>query len=113
MLLPLPLGRPNVLPSLARYIFFGQLGEMHERDFVSQYRRISCLMLLISAIAAWNTVYLQYSVTTLRQRGFDIPDEHLQHVSPLTARHVNLLDEYHFQDSEGYSLKQLRPLRIP
>ena len=107
------LNKGETLHSLARYIFFGQLGEMHERDFIRQYRRISCLMLLISAVAAWNTVYLQHSVTTLRQQGLDIPDEHLQHISPLKARHINLLGEYRFHDSDGYSLNQLRPLRIP
>ncbi len=106
------LNKGETLHSLARYLFFGQLGEMHERDFIRQYRRISCLMLLISAIAAWNTVYLQHTVTTLRQRGIDIPDEHLQHISPLRVRHINLLGEYRFQDSDAYSLDQLRPLRL-
>jgi hypothetical protein len=47
-------------------------------------------------IAAWNTVYLDQIVVSLREQGAPVPIEYLQHVSPLSWRHINFLGRYEF-----------------
>src|SRR5947208_6876884 len=41
------------------------------------------LNLVVAAIVLWNTVYVERAVETLRASGTVVPDELLQHLSPL------------------------------
>ena len=68
-------------------------------------------MLLVAMLSAWNTVYLDKVVNTLRAKGEEILDEYLSHVSPLGWQHVNLLGRYEFDLAQAYPLHALRPLR--
>jgi len=72
--------------------------------------RASCLLIVMAAIIAWNTVYLMDAITALRAKGEEIPDELLPHIAPLGWRHINLLGRYEFH-GPSYSLSQRRPLR--
>lgn len=96
---------------LARAVAIGQDGEMREQELYDQMNRASCLMLLVGMIAAWNTVYLDRIVVSLAQQGAPIPTEYLQHISPLSWRHINFLGRYEFDLDQAYSLDNLRPLR--
>ncbi len=89
----------------------GRDGEMYDRDFDAQLNRASSTMLLVAMVSAWNTVYLDKVVTTLRAKGEEIPDEYLAHVSPLGWQHINLLGRYDFDLTQAYPLHALRPLR--
>lgn len=73
--------------------------------------RHSCLMLLVGMIAAWNTVYLDQIAVSLQEHGTPVPTEYLQHISPLSWRHINFLGRYEFDLDLPYSLDNLRPLR--
>lgn len=97
--------------SLARALFFGQLGQFHERTFLAQSHRASCLLLLVAAIGAWNTVYLQKAVGSLLEAGIDVSPEYLSHISPLAWEHINFYGQYHFDPQQAYPLDQLRALR--
>ncbi len=97
--------------SLARALFFGQLGQFHERTFLAQSHRASCLLLLVAAIGAWNTVYLQKVVRSLLEVGIDVSVEHLSHVSPLAWEHINFYGQYHFDPQQARPIDQLRALR--
>jgi TnpA family transposase len=99
--------------SLARALFFGQLGQFHERTFLAQSHRASCLLLLVAAIGTWNTVYLQKAVGALREAGIDVPLHLLSHVSPLAWHHINFYGQYHFDPRQARPLDQLRALRHP
>jgi TnpA family transposase len=68
---------------LARAIFFNQLGEVRDRSYEDQLHRASALQLIVSAIVSWNTVYIEQAIASLRARGVEIPEEYLQHISPL------------------------------
>ena len=57
-------------------------------------QRASGLNLLMALITAWNTVYLTQAVDTLRSEGHSLPDELLQHVSPLKWEHIGLTGDY-------------------
>lgn len=96
---------------LARAVAIGQDGEMRERELYDQMNRASCLMLLVGMIAAWNTVYLDRTVSVLQEQGTPVPAEYLQHISPLCWRHINFLGRYDFDLDQAYSLDNLRPLR--
>lgn len=52
-------------------------GAMHDRTYEDQQHRTSGLNLIIAAIALWNTAHLERAVTTMRQQGIAVPEEHL------------------------------------
>ncbi|MBK7916723.1 MAG: Tn3 family transposase [Chloroflexi bacterium] len=95
----------------ARAFNIGRDGEMYDRDFDAQMNRASSTILLVAMLSAWNTVYLDKIVNTLRAKGKEVPDEYLAHVSPLGWQHVNLLGRYEFDLTQAYPLHALRPLR--
>ena len=47
-----------------------------------------------SQIVLWNTVYLENAVNLLKSQGVIIPDEYLQHLSPMGWEHINLTGDY-------------------
>ena len=67
---------------------------------------------MIAAIVLWNTVYLEKAVDYLKQQGLDIPEEHLQHLSPLGWEHINLTGDYVWNLKQATSFDRLRPLRV-
>jgi TnpA family transposase len=69
--------------ALARAVFFNRLGELRDRTFENQRYRASGLNLVVAAIILWNTVYLERASRLLRQKGRNISDELLVHLSPL------------------------------
>jgi len=105
------LNKGEAIYSLDRVLFFGQRGEFRDRAFEEQTHRVSCLHLLVAAIVAWNTVYLDQAVQTLRRQGEEVPPELLAHVAPMGWEHINLLGRYEFHPEQARPLTQLRPLR--
>jgi TnpA family transposase len=105
------LNKGELLHALARALFFGQRGELRERNFEDQLHRASCLMLLIGMISTWNSVYLQKSWETAQIENPGISDEYLPFVSPLRWDHINVLGQYHIDAASPWSLENLRPLR--
>jgi len=107
------LNKGEAIWGAARAINIGRDGEGYDRDFDAQMNRASSTMLLVAMLSAWNTVYLDKVVNTLRANGEEISDEHLAHVSPLGWQHINLLGRYEFDLNRAYPLHALRPLRKP
>lgn len=107
------LNKGEAIHALERALSIGHSGEMPEREVDDQLNRTSCLMFLVSAISAWNTVYLDQVVSILAQEGVTVPPEYLAHIAPLSWRHINLLGKYDFDLSPAYGLDKLRPLRKP
>jgi TnpA family transposase len=105
------LNRGEAVNSLARALLFGRRGMFRDRALIDQTHRASCLLILIAAIAVWNTTYLADAVAALRAEGEDIPDALLQHLSPLGWGHINLLGRYQFRQTSPWDLQQRRPLR--
>lgn len=90
------LNKGEAIWSAARAFNIGRDGEMYDRDFDAQMNRASSTMLLVAMLSAWNTVYLDKIVNTLRAKGEEVPNEYLVHVSPLGWQHINLLGRYEF-----------------
>jgi TnpA family transposase len=74
---------------LARALLFGRRGMLRDRAVADQTRRASCLLLLMAAIALWNTTYLADAVAALRAQGETIPADLLAHLSPMGWAHIN------------------------
>lgn len=86
--------------ALARAVFFHRGGEVRDRRPAAQAHRASGLNLVVAAISLWNTVQLEQAIETLRGRGDDVPQELLQHVSPLAWEHIGLTGDYVWQRSD-------------
>ena len=99
--------------ALAEAVFSQQHGEVQDRSFEAQNQSASGLNLLVALITAWNTVYLTQAVTTLRSEGHSLPDELLQHVSPLKWEHIALTGDYSWRTQEVPETGTFRPLRKP
>jgi TnpA family transposase/uncharacterized protein YukE len=105
------LNKGEAIHSLARALTIGQAGELYEREVDAQMNRASSLMLLVSTISAWNTVYLDKVVAALQAEGLIVPSEYLPHTSPLGWEHINFFGKYDFDLEQTYPLDNLRPLR--
>lgn len=106
------LNKGEAAHKLKRAVFFHERGEIRDRSFDSQAFRASGLNLVVSAIVHWNAVYLSRATAHLRQRGRNIPNELLKHVSPLSWEHINLTGIYSW-DTEQLMPEGFRPLRLP
>lgn len=98
--------------ALARAVFFNRLGEVRDRSYEDQMYRASGLQLVIAAIVLWNTVYLSQAVDSLRAKGMGIPDEYLQHLSPLGWEHITLTGDYVWNLKQRTDINNPRPLRV-
>ncbi len=96
--------------ALARAVFFNRLGELRDRRFENQRYRASGLNLVVAAIVAWNTVYLERSVNALRENQA-VDDDLLQYLSPLGWEHINLTGDYVWSQSKKVENGGFRPLR--
>jgi Tn3 transposase DDE domain len=84
---------------------------VQDRTFDDQRLRAGGLNLVVAAIVLWNTVYLERAVETLRASGTIVPDELLQHLSPLAWEHIVLTGEYRWGSDETRRPGQRRELR--
>ena len=98
--------------TLKRAVFFNRLGEVRDRSYEDQFYRASGLNLVVAAIVVWNTVHIEKAVEHLKQQGMDIPEEYLQHLSPLGWEHINLTGDYVWNLKQATSFDKLRPLRV-
>ena len=92
-------------------MFFNRLGEVRDRSYEDQFYRASGLNLVVEAIVLWDTVYLDKAVEHLRQQGVEVPEEYLQHLSPLGWEHINFTGDYVWNLKQAISFDKLRPLR--
>jgi hypothetical protein len=69
------------------------------------------LNLVVAAIVLWNTVYLERTVTAIRQTGQIVSGETLAHLSPLKWEHINLTGDYLWRKDAGLRNRKSRPLR--
>ncbi len=98
--------------SMARATFVGQRGELRTAAFEEQFHRTSCLMLLVTLMCAWNTVYLDVIRDYFRQIGEETSDQLWQHVSSTRWKHFNMIGHFAFDLKQAHSLGNLRELRF-
>ena len=98
--------------ALSRAVCFHRRGVVHDRTFDDQRLRAGGLNLVVAAIVFWNTVYLEQAVATLRAAGFEVPEELLQHLSPLGWEPIVLTGEYRWTSDIARRPGQPRELQL-
>ena len=98
---------------LARVVFHGKRGELRQRYREGQEDQLGALGLVVNAIILWNTIYMDAALDQLRREGFDVRDEDMARLSPLSHEHINMLGRYAFILPEPVARGELRPLRSP
>ncbi|EOO23401.1 hypothetical protein ICM_05623 [Bacillus cereus BAG1X2-3] len=88
-----------------------QLGEIRDRSYEDQLHRASGLQLIISTIVTWNSIYISRAIKMLRNNGIHIPEEYIQHISPLGWEHIALTGDYIWNLNQKVNFENLRPLR--
>lgn len=107
------LNRGEARHSLARVVFHGKRGELHQRYREGQEDQMGALGLVVNIIILWNTIYMEAVLNQLRQEGGIFLDEDVARLSPLIYDHINMLGRYSFAVSEAVARGELRPLRNP
>ncbi|WP_248761245.1 Tn3 family transposase [Pseudarthrobacter sp. SSS035] len=82
---------------LARHIFHGRKGELHQAYREGQENQLGALGLVLNCVTLWNTVYLNRAIETLREQGYTIADEDMARLSAYLRRHINVHGHYTFQ----------------
>ena len=67
--------------------------------------------MLVSAVGAWNSVYLPIAIEEHERRGNVLLPEIRPHIGFLGHDHINLIGNYPFESANEYSLDRLLPLR--
>ncbi len=107
------LNRGEARHSLARAVFYGKRGELHQAYREGQEDQLSALGLVVNAIILWNTRYMGIAVDALREEGVAIDDADLSRLSPLGHDHMTMLGHYSFHVPESVAQGRLRPLMRP
>ena len=68
---------------------------------------------MVNVIVLWNTVYMDAALNHLRAESFDVRNEDVARLSPLSFDHVNMLGRYAFILPDQIARGELRPLRDP
>ncbi|RAW96813.1 MULTISPECIES: Tn3 family transposase [unclassified Photorhabdus] len=97
--------------ALSRAVFMHRLGEIRDRGLENQSYRASGLTLLTSAIALWNTVYIERAIDSLKRKGISINEHLVSHLSPLGWEHINLSGDYVWRNNVKLGVGKYRPLR--
>ena len=98
---------------LARRVFHGRRGELHQAYRAGQEDQLGALGLVLNAIVVWNTRYMGLALDELRAAGMRIDADDLERLSPLTHHHIHLDGRYSFTLPEPLTHGELRPLRDP
>lgn len=104
------LNRGESRHSLARAVFYGKRGELHQAYREGQEDQLSALGLIVNTIIVWNTRHMQVAIEKLRNEGEIINDADIQRLSPLGYDHINIVGKYSFNLPEEIARGSLRTL---
>jgi TnpA family transposase len=105
------LNKGEQLHALRRAVFYANEGHVRQRTPDQQAEQALCLSIVVNAIIAWNTVYIQHVLDELRAGGELITTSEIERISPLAHQHIHLYGHYPFDlvtRPAGH-----RPLRAP
>ena len=72
---------------------------------------LSTVGLVTNALVLWNTLYMQAALDHLKHQGEEIVEDDESRLSPLSHKHVNMLEHYSFTLAEQVVNGQFRPLK--
>ena len=97
--------------SLARNVFHGKRGELHQGCREGQEDQLSTIVLVVNQVVLWNTIYVNAILDQLRMEGYDVKLEDEARLSPFGHDHINMLGRYSFAIPDAVVRGELRPLR--
>ena len=104
------LNRGESRHSLARAVFYGKRGELHQRYREGQEDQLGVLGLVVNAIILWNTRYIELALNNLRRDGESVDEADIQRLSPVGHEHINIVGHYSFTLPEDVAQGHLRSL---
>ena len=107
------LNKGEAMHALRNFLFVANERQIRKRDPESQLNQAACLNLVVNAVTVWNTVYMQAALDQLKNEGYQVKDEDIEHLSPARSAHINVYGKYYFNVEEGLRRKGLRELRKP
>lgn len=99
--------------SLARSVFHGKRGELHQRYREGQEDQLGALGLVLNVLVHWNTIYMDAALDQLKDDNFPISEEDEVRLSPFAKAHFNMLGRYSFSMPDEVKDGKLRSLRDP
>jgi len=97
--------------SLARVVFHGQRGELHQAYCVGQEDQLNALGLILNVLIVFTTEYEGLALDRLRAHSAEVRPEDVARLSPLVHRHLNVHGRHHFTLAEPLRHGAFRPLR--
>ncbi|MEV0111340.1 Tn3 family transposase [Nocardia sp. NPDC050799] len=94
---------------LARSVYHGKKGEMHQAYYEGMEDQLSALGLILNCVVLWNTVYLNQALGALREQGYPVLDADVERLSAFIRSHLGLDGHYSFVLPELGG--RVRPLR--
>ncbi|MGH3193346.1 MAG: Tn3 family transposase, partial [Streptosporangiaceae bacterium] len=82
---------------LARHIFHGRKGELHQAYRDGQENQLGALGLVLNCATLWNTAYLDRALAGLRAQGYPVLDEDVARLSAYVRKHINVHGHYSFR----------------
>jgi TnpA family transposase len=76
--------------ALARHIFHGREGKLHQAYRDGQEDQLGALGLDLNCVTLWNTVYPDHALTALRDQGHPVLDADVARLSAYVRRHINV-----------------------
>jgi TnpA family transposase len=104
------LNRGESRHSVARAVFYGKKGELHQAYREGQEDQLGALGLVVNAIVLWNTRYMTKAIEELRKSGMVISDIDISRLSPLGFDYINIVGRYSFNLPAAIAQGSLRPL---
>ncbi len=97
--------------SLAREIFHGKRGEIHEHYREGQEDQLGALGLVLNMTSLWNTLYTDAILEELKAESFEVNEEDVARLSSFGSGHINMLGRYSFSMPDSVKKGKLRPFR--
>ncbi|MDS0527825.1 Tn3 family transposase [Clostridium sp. SHJSY1] len=106
------LNRGESRHSLARAVYYGKKGELHQTYREGQEDQLGALGLVVNAIVVWNTRYMELSIDNIKHTNTEIEEKDIERLSPLGFDHINIMGKYSFNLSKEVEQGRLRQLII-
>jgi Tn3 transposase DDE domain len=100
---------------LARHIFHGRKGQLHQAYRAGQEDQLGALGLILNCVTLWNTVYLDRALTELRAQGYPVLDEDVARLSAYPRKHINVhgrSNERLFRGQDGLQQARKADLQV-
>jgi TnpA family transposase len=107
------LNRGESRHSVARAVFHGQRGALRQRYREGQEDQRGALGLVVNAMVLGKTLYMEATLTQVREEGLAVQAADVARLSPVVHQHINFHGRYSCALSEAGARGELRPLRNP